>query len=153
MCQTEYRRDLERTQLPTIWTIPDEMCGRKSTPCWGRKKCPAQPGTAAGVFPPGPHNGILFVLRTAVATGRPNPSLLWFWLDGPPALSAVDSGRRDHVDAVVGLLLRWYDRCRSIDWEWQAADTKLLAAPLGGEATGPNPTDLGLGPGPNGICS
>ncbi len=47
------------------------------------------------------------------------------------------------IDAIVELMLRWYDRCRGIDWEWQAADAKLLAAPLGGEATGPNPTDLG----------
>jgi putative transposase len=41
------------------------------------------------------------------------------------------------------MMIDWYERCRGIDWEWQAADTKLLAAPLGGEATGPNPTDLG----------
>jgi hypothetical protein len=40
-------------------------------------------------------------------------------------------------------MVEWYEQCRGIDWEWQAADTKLLAAPLGGEATGPNPTDLG----------
>jgi putative transposase len=47
------------------------------------------------------------------------------------------------IDGIVELMLRWYDRCRGIDREWQAADTKLLAAPLGGEVTGPNPTDLG----------
>ena len=40
-------------------------------------------------------------------------------------------------------MVEWYERSWGIDWEWQAADTKLLAAPLGGEATGPNPTDLG----------
>ena len=28
-------------------------------------------------------------------------------------------------------MVEWYERCRGIDWEWQAADTKLLAAPLG----------------------
>jgi hypothetical protein len=35
------------------------------------------------------------------------------------------------------------DRRRGIDWCWQAVDTKMSAAPLGGEGTVPNPTDLG----------
>src|SRR5215207_3076896 len=47
------------------------------------------------------------------------------------------------IDAIVRAMVGWYERSWGIDWEWQAADTKLLAAPLGGEATGPNPTDLG----------
>jgi putative transposase len=51
--------------------------------------------------------------------------------------------RRGIIDAIVRVMVEWYERCRGIAWEWQAADTKLLAAPLGGEATGPNPTDLG----------
>jgi len=35
------------------------------------------------------------------------------------------------------------DRQGRIDWEWQALDGSMNKAPLGGEATGPNPTDRG----------
>jgi len=32
---------------------------------------------------------------------------------------------------------------KGILWEWQAADGAMTKAPLGGQATGPNPTDRG----------
>jgi putative transposase len=38
-----------------------------------------------------------------------------------------------------GLLL--YDKKRGINWTWQAVDGCMTKAPLGGEKTGPNPTD------------
>ena len=34
-----------------------------------------------------------------------------------------------------------YDEKVGIDWEWLAADGAMTKAPLGGEKTGPNPTD------------
>ncbi len=34
-----------------------------------------------------------------------------------------------------------YDRTQGIDWEWQSVDGAMTKAPLGGGATGPNPTD------------
>ena len=34
-----------------------------------------------------------------------------------------------------------YDAVVGIDWEWLAADGAMTKAPLGGEKTGPNPTD------------
>jgi transposase len=36
-----------------------------------------------------------------------------------------------------------YDELQGIAWQWQAADGALTKAPLGGAATGPNPTDRG----------
>ena len=36
-----------------------------------------------------------------------------------------------------------YDRMVGIDWEWQSMDGAMTKAPLGGGATGPNPTDRG----------
>ena len=36
-----------------------------------------------------------------------------------------------------------YDEAQGIEWEWQAADGAMTKAPLGGGATGPNPTDRG----------
>lgn len=38
-------------------------------------------------------------------------------------------------------MVRYYDKKRKIRWKWQAADGKNCPAPLGGEETGPNPTD------------
>lgn len=37
MCQTEYQRDLKQVQLPTIWTIPDQMW-RRIRPLLGVEK-------------------------------------------------------------------------------------------------------------------
>jgi len=34
-----------------------------------------------------------------------------------------------------------YDCAKGLDWEWQAMDGAMTKAPLGGEKTGPNPTD------------
>jgi transposase len=34
-----------------------------------------------------------------------------------------------------------YDATHGIEWEWQAMDGAMTKAPLGGEGTGPNPTD------------
>jgi len=36
-----------------------------------------------------------------------------------------------------------YDERVGIDWEWQSMDGAMTKAPLGGDATGPNPTDRG----------
>lgn len=34
-----------------------------------------------------------------------------------------------------------YDEVKGLAWKWQAADAAMTKAPLGGQATGPNPTD------------
>ena len=36
-----------------------------------------------------------------------------------------------------------YDDMEGIAWKWQSVDGTMVKAPLGGEATGPNPTDRG----------
>lgn len=38
-----------------------------------------------------------------------------------------------------------YDELKGIAWKWQAADGVMTKAPLGGEKTGPNPTDRSKG--------
>lgn len=45
-----------------------------------------------------------------------------------------------------------YDEVVGIDWSFLAADGALSKAPLGGQKTGPNPTDRGK-KGPNARCS
>jgi putative transposase len=37
--------------------------------------------------------------------------------------------------------LQEYDEVKGLNWQWQAADAAMTKAPLGGEATGANPTD------------
>jgi putative transposase len=37
--------------------------------------------------------------------------------------------------------LQEFDELVGIDWEWQSMDGVMTKAPLGGSATGPNPTD------------
>jgi putative transposase len=39
--------------------------------------------------------------------------------------------------------LEEYDEVKGIEWEWQAADGAITKSPLGGQATGANPTDRG----------
>ena len=98
-------------------------------------------GTPAPTFPQSNERGILFVLRTG-CQWKSAAQMLRFWFDRPSPLPTVGEGWDHRCDrAADGWVVR--PSSRGIDWEWQAADTKLLAAPLGGEATGPNPTDLG----------
>jgi hypothetical protein len=143
MCQTEYRGELKRVQLPTIWTIPNQMW-RRIRPLLPAEKEPATPGR-----PPVPFrkviDGILFVLRTGCQ-----------WKALPTCYGSASSAHRRFqqwvrsgiIDAIVKMMIDWYERPRGVDWECQAADTKLLAAPLGGEARGPNPTATWANRGP-----
>lgn len=84
-------------------------------------------------------DAILFVLRTGCQ---------WHALDATKICSHSSAYRRfrEWVDAGVfrelwkrGLLK--FDAGVGIDWAWQSMDGAMSKAPLGGEATGPNPTD------------
>jgi putative transposase len=46
-------------------------------------------------------------------------------------------------ESIMAEMVRFYAKRRKIRWKWQAADGKNCPAPLGGEATGRNPTDRG----------
>lgn len=46
-------------------------------------------------------------------------------------------------EAIMAEMVHFYDKKRKVRWKWQAADGKNCPAPLGGEATGRNPTDRG----------
>jgi putative transposase len=139
MCPKDHlSQQLQRSQLPTIWTIPDPMWDQLKE-LLPKEKEPGTPGR-----PPVPFrsvmDGILFVLRTGC-----------HWNAVPSTFGSgstchrrfqqwIDAGM---LEALVERMLRLYDELCSIDWRWQAADAKTLPAPLGGGQTGPNPTDLG----------
>jgi transposase len=49
--------------------------------------------------------------------------------------------REGRFAKMMHILVQFYARTRRVHWQWQAIDSRLCAAPLGGEATGKNPTD------------
>jgi len=86
-------------------------------------------------------SGILYVMRTGCQ-----------WNAVPKA--TYGSGKTVHSYfqywTRVGVFRRmWkaglteYDEVKGIAWKWQAADGIMTKAPLGGQKTGPNPTDRG----------
>jgi transposase len=84
-------------------------------------------------------NGILFVLRTGCQ---------WQALDSTNICkhSVAHNRFQEWIGAGVfeefwrrGLL--FYDEIRGIDWKWLYLDGAMTKSPLGGESTGPNPTD------------
>ena len=84
--------------------------------------------------------GILYVLRTGCQ-----------WKAVPRAFGNGSSVHRYFRQwSKAGVFARmWldglaeYDDLEGIAWKWQSIDGAMVKAPLGGEATGPNPTDRG----------
>jgi putative transposase len=84
-------------------------------------------------------NAILLVLRTGMQ---------WNALNATGVCSSSSAHRRFQEWTEAGVfeefwrrgLLR-YDELKGINWEWLALDGAQGKAPLGGEETGPNPTD------------
>ena len=84
--------------------------------------------------------GILYVLRTGCQ-----------WNAGPKEFGSGKTlhryfqrwVRRGIFKKMWQAGLMEYDETQGIEWEWQAADGAMTKAPLGGGATGPNPTDRG----------
>lgn len=83
---------------------------------------------------------ILFVLRTGIQ---------WKALPRQIAAASTVHDRFQEWRAAGVFTEAWddalalYDQEVGIDWRWQSMDGSLTKAPLGGEATGPNPTDRG----------
>lgn len=84
--------------------------------------------------------GILYVLRTGCqwnavpkefGSGKTLHRYFQYWV------------RRGVFKKMWKAGLMEYDETQGIEWEWQAADGAMTKAPLGGGATGPNPTDRG----------
>jgi len=84
-------------------------------------------------------DAILLVLRTGMQ---------WNALDATGVCSSSTAHRRFQEWERAGVFAEiWrqglleYDNAVGIDWAWLAADGAMTKAPLGGEKTGPNPTD------------
>lgn len=135
MCRNQLYKTLWR-KLPTLWKVPDPMWQRIKQ-VLPKEKPPGTPGRPCLPFRR-VLDGILFVLRTGC-----------HWKAVPQKYgsgSTIHRRFQQWVEAglfreMMGLMLGWYDRTRGIDWTWLAADSKMAPAPLGGQCTGPNPTD------------
>jgi putative transposase len=84
-------------------------------------------------------DAILLVLRTGMQ---------WNALDVTGICSSSSAHRRFQEWSEAGVFLElWrqglhaYDELKGIQWDWLAMDGAMTKAPLGGEKTGPNPTD------------
>lgn len=84
-------------------------------------------------------SGILYVMRTGCQwNALPKP----MYGSGKTAHSYFQRWTRAGVFRRMWRLgLAEYDELKGIAWKWQAADGAMTKAPLGGEKTGPNPTD------------
>ena len=120
------------------WRIPEQV--------WARMEplLPERPAHPLGCHNPRVRdrdamNAILLVLRTGMQ---------WNALDATGVCSCASAYRRFREWAEAGVFLEFwrqgllaYDDQVGIEWEWLAMDGALGKAPLGGELTGPNPTD------------
>jgi putative transposase len=86
-------------------------------------------------------DAIFYVLRTGCQ---------WQALDQTELCAHSTAHDRFQAWVEVGVFLRlWqvgieqFDEVRGIDWTWLSMDGAMTKAPLGGEKTGPNPTDRG----------
>src|SRR5665213_2471575 len=120
------------------WRIPEKL--------WAKMEAllPSRPKHPLGCHNPrvpdrDAMDAIFFVLRTGCQ---------WNALDATGICSCASAYRRfrEWLDAGVfhefwrqGLLA--YDETKGIDWKWLSMDGAMTKAPLGGEKTGPNPTD------------
>lgn len=124
--------------LGTIWRLPDDL--------WQAVRPVLGPEKSIGTIgrPSIPYrtilDGILWVLRTGCQ-----------WKAVPKEFGSGSTlHRRFQQWTTLGAFLKlWqlmlsdYDRRRGIGWSWQSLDGAMTKAPLGGEKTGPNPTDRG----------
>lgn len=85
-------------------------------------------------------DGILYVLRTG-CQWKAAPTEFG---SGSPLHRRFQQWVEAGVFQEIGLmLLEEYDDRRGIKWRWPSLDSVITKAPLGGEQTGPNPTDRG----------
>jgi putative transposase len=86
-------------------------------------------------------DAILFRLRTGCQ---------WNALNATGICSSSSTHRRFQewtaarvFEKLWALGLQEFDVLKGLDWAWQSMDGAMTKAPLGGEKTGPNPTDRG----------
>lgn len=121
----------------TLWEIPDEL--------WAKIEPILPPDKPAGSRgrPALPNrqvlNGILFVLRSGCQWKGLQKE--WFGASSSVHARFQAWNAAGLWKKIYRMMVKDYHKKRHIQWKWQAVDSQLVPAPLGGEQTGPNPTD------------
>jgi putative transposase len=132
------RQKTELQPMPTIWEIPDEVWPVMQTIL--DEDYPAPPKGPRRVDLRRGLNGIIFRLRTGCQ---------WHQL---PKQFGDDSTVHRHFqrwcelaicERLWTVLVQACDELGGVDWQWQAADTAMGKARMGGDLVGRNPTDRG----------
>lgn len=117
-------------------------------PLWRqiRKLFPKPPSKRRPGRPPADHravlNGIWYVLWTGCQWKAVHKD--WFGVCSSTLHERFQTWQHNGTFArMMQIMVRFYARQRTIKWQWQALDSKSCPAPLGGTATGRNPTDRG----------
>ena len=121
----------------TLWEVPDGLWEQieRVLPREKRKGSPGRPALPNRQV----LNGILFVLRS----GCQWKGLKKEWYGASSSLhERFQSWNKAGLwKQIYRMMVKYYHKKRHIQWKWQAVDSKTVPAPLGGEETGPNPTD------------
>jgi len=132
------RAKTDQRPMPTIWEIPDEVWPMLQTIL--DEHYPAKPKGHRRVDLRRVLDGLLFRLRTGCQ---------WNQL---PQQFGDDSTVHRHFqrwcqqglfERLWAVLVRQCAALNSVDWQWQAADTMMGTARMGGDLVGRNPTDRG----------
>lgn len=85
-------------------------------------------------------NGIWYVLWTGCQWKAVHKD--WFGVSSSVLHERFQTWQEAGIwEKIMQRMLRFYARKRRIKWKWQSIDSKSVPSPLGGEETGPNPTD------------
>jgi putative transposase len=121
----------------TLWEIPDGLWERIE-----RILPPEKPvGTVGRPALPNRQvvNGILFVLRSGCQWKGLKKE--WFGASSSLHQRFQTWNEAGLWKKIYRVMVKYYHKKRHIQWRWQAVDSKIVPAPLGGDCTGPNPTD------------
>ena len=126
------------TAKPTIWEVPDDVCTLIEPLL--NEWYPAKPKGHRRVDLRRVLNGIIFRLRTGCQWNQlPKP----FGDDSTVHRHFQQWCQRGIMARLWAMLVEGCDELGGVDWQWQAADTAMGKARMGGDLVGCNPTDRG----------
>jgi putative transposase len=132
------KKRAERQEQPTIWEIPDDVWPFIATML--DEDYPAKPKGHRRVDLRCVLNGIIFRLRTGCQWNQlPKP----FGDDSTVHRHFQRWCQRGILARIWAVLVESCDELGGVDWQWQAADTAMGKARMGGDLVGRNPTDRG----------
>jgi putative transposase len=132
------KRTRDTTPMPTIWEVPDDV--------WPviqqilDEHYPAKPKGHRRVNLRRVLNGIIFRLRTGCQWNRLPPA---FGDDSTVHRHFQQWCQGGSLERIWAALVEQCEALDGADWQWQAADTAMGKARLGGDLVGRNPTDRG----------